>query len=65
MPAPSGSSITESAPSMAVILMPRELALLEACVAWHARVHADPDLARRFASLQQRLHDARPIVAAD
>ena len=50
-------------PPWAVLLTERELALLRACVAWHSRIHADPVLGRRFAALEQRLEEARPIVS--
>jgi hypothetical protein len=55
---------TDAASLWAVLLTTRQRWLLEACVAWHARVHDDPELRQRFAELQQRLHDARLIAAA-
>jgi hypothetical protein len=44
-------------PRCDVLLTSHEWRLLEACVAWHARVHTDPAQRREFAALTERLRD--------
>jgi len=45
----------------AVRLTARERRLLEACVAWHARVHSDAEQRREFATLVQVMREARRV----
>jgi hypothetical protein len=47
-----------------VVLTPRQRWLLEACVAWHARVHEDDGQRAEFAELTQVVRDARPVHEA-
>ena len=49
----------------AVLLTPRQRWLLEACVAWHARVHEDAGQRAEFAQLTQVVRDARPVRRAN
>jgi hypothetical protein len=45
----------------AVLLTLRQRRLLEACVAWHARVHDDPGQRAEFSRLLRVVRDARPV----
>jgi hypothetical protein len=45
----------------AVPLTLRQRRLLEACVAWHARVHDDAGHRAEFAELTRVVRDARPV----
>jgi hypothetical protein len=52
---------TDAASLWAVLLTERQRWLLEACVAWHARVHDDAGQRAEFAELSRVVRDARPI----
>jgi hypothetical protein len=48
----------------AVLLTARQRWLLEACVAWHARVHDDAGQRAEFGELTRVVRDARPVHEA-
>jgi hypothetical protein len=52
---------TNAASLWAVLLTERQRWLLEACVAWHARVHDDAQQRAQFAELTRLVRDARPV----
>jgi hypothetical protein len=58
------TTIDTAPPLWAVLLTPRQRRLLEACVAWHARVHADAALSQEFTELARLVRDARPVHEA-
>jgi hypothetical protein len=64
MPTTEEITTTDTAALWAVLLTPRQRWLLEACVAWHARVHADAQLRDQFAELTRLVRDARPVWQA-
>jgi hypothetical protein len=45
----------------AVLLTSRQRRLLQACVAWHARVHHDAGQRTEFDELTRVVRDARPV----
>jgi hypothetical protein len=45
----------------AVLLTLRQRRLLEACVAWHARVHDDPGQRAEFTELLRVVRNAAPV----
>jgi hypothetical protein len=59
------TTIDTAPPLWAVLLTPRQRWLLEACVAWHARVHEDDGQRAEFAELTQVVRDARPVHEAN
>ena len=52
---------TTDAALLWVLLTTRQRWLLEACVAWHARVHHDAQQRAQFAELTRLMRDARPV----
>ena len=54
---------TDAAPLWVALLTTRQRRLLEVCVVWHARVHADACQRREFAALAEVLHAVRPFSA--
>jgi hypothetical protein len=65
MPVTEQMTATDVAPLWVVLLTPRQRWLLEACVAWHARVHDDAQQRAEFAELTRRVRDARPVHEVD
>jgi hypothetical protein len=57
--------MTEPVELWAVLLTPRQHRLLEACVAWHARVHHDLRQRAEFGELMHIVRDARPVRKAN
>jgi hypothetical protein len=49
----------------AVLLTLRQRRLLEACVAWHPRVHHDAGQRAEFDQLTRVVRDARPVHEVD
>ncbi len=50
---------TQAEPLCTLSLTAQQRRLLEVCVAWHARVHADPEQRQEFAALTEVLRDER------
>jgi hypothetical protein len=59
------TTIDSARPQWAVVLTPRQRWLLEAYIAWHARVHDDAGQRAEFAKLTRVVRNARPVRAAD
>ncbi len=55
------TSSNDAAQTWAVLLTARQRWLLEACVAWHARVHDDPRQRAEFTELTQIVRNARSV----
>jgi hypothetical protein len=55
------TTTTDPARRWAVLLTAPQRWLLEACVAWHARVHDDAQQRAQFAELTRLVRDARPV----
>jgi hypothetical protein len=53
---------TEIEPLCSVVLTTRQRQLLEACAAWHSRVHTDPGQREEFVGLLHVLRLKQPCV---
>jgi hypothetical protein len=56
---------SDTCQTWAVLLTTRQRWLLEACVAWHARVHHDVRQRAEFAELTQIVRNARTVREAN